>query len=575
MRRIFIIIPLLSSITVFCQYNFYFGNLHSHSSYSDGNKDSVTTGYYNPGNDYNYAKASYHMDFLGIAEHNHFSSTNNPGMHVGHYPMGLYQADTATHSGSFVAMYGMEWGTISQGGHVVVYGVPQLIGWESGSGGWGPTNNYDIYCAKGDFASFWPLVKNYPTAFCTLAHTQTNDYGNLLDGAAYNANTDSVISGIAIRSGNANSTTTTYTDPPATSYESKFLKALAVGYHIGPNIDHDNHYTTFGRTNMTRTVALATSLNRDSIMAAFKARRFYASDDWNAQVNFSINGNYMGRDFVTTNNSNIAVTVTDPDAPGDPNDNINKIEIFYGIAGSGVNATILASNTGSTTLNYSHTSSINTPYYYFARITQVGGDIIWTAPIWVYRNGVVVPISLTRFTGIQQEDKIKLNWTTAQEVNAGHFEIERSFNGTDFQKAGMVYSRYQNSSIPTDYEFFDPAPVKGMNFYRLKQVDRDGNFNYSDIIPVLFSQSVVKDIRVSPNPVYNNLNIRLTTSENTTILCRIYNADGREVKSLTASVVSGNNIIATDVSNLAGGNYMVVLISNNERIAETKFIKQQ
>jgi len=325
---------------------------------------------------------------------------------------------------------------------------------------------------------------------------------------------------------------------------------------------------------MTRTVALATSLNRDSIMAAFKARRFYASDDWNAQVNFSINGNYMGRDFVTTNNSNIAVTITDPDAPGDPNDNINKIEIYYGIAGSGVNATILASNTGSTTLNYSHTSSINTPYYYFARITQVGGDIIWTAPIWVYRNGVVVPISLTRFTGIQQDDKIKLNWTTAQEVNAGHFDIERSFNGTDFQKAGMVYSRYQNSATPTDYEFFDAAPVKGMNFYRLKQVDRDGNFNYSDIIPVLFSQSVVKDIRVSPNPVNNNLNIRLTTSENATILCKIYNADGREVKSLTASVVSGNNIIATDVSNLSGGSYMVVLISNNERIAETKFIKQ-
>ena len=112
---------------------------------------------------------------------------------------------------SFVAMYGVEWGTISQGGHVMAYGLPGLIGWESGSGGWGTTNNYDIFCAKGDFASFWPIVKSYPTAFCTLAHPQTNDYGSLIDAAGvYNADTDSVVVGVAIRSGSAMSTTTDY-----------------------------------------------------------------------------------------------------------------------------------------------------------------------------------------------------------------------------------------------------------------------------------------------------------------------------------------------------------------------------
>lgn len=574
MRSLFVTILIINSLISFCQYNFYFGNIHSHSSYSDGNKDSLATGYFYPCDDYNYAKGSYHMDFLGVAEHNHYTSNNNPGMHVGHYGMGLYQSDTANHNGSFVAMYGMEWGTISSGGHVVVYGVPLLIGWESGSGGWGPTNNYNIYCNKGDFASFWPIVKSYPTAFCTLAHPQTNDYGQLLDAAVYNANTDSVVSGVAVRSGNAFSTTTNYGDPPATLYEDKFLKALAKGYHVGPTIDHDNHYTTFGRTSPSRTVVLAASLNRDSIMAAFKARRFYASDDWNAVVNFTINGHYMGTDFNTSNNSNIDVTISDPDVPGDPNDNINKIEIFYGIAGSGLNATLLTSNTGSTALNYTHASLTNITYYYFAKITQVGGDIIWTSPIWVYRDAVIVPITLTRFTGIQQDDKIKLNWTTAQEVNADHFDIERSVDGTHFDKAGMVYSKYHNSSVPTDYEFFDAAPVKGLNFYRLKQFDLDGKSRYSDIIPVLFNQFIVKDIRIIPNPVNSALNIRLTLSENASILCRIYNADGREVKALTTAINRGINTITTDVSNLAGGTYIVVLISNNERIAETSFIKQ-
>lgn len=572
MKRLFIIIPLLSSITVFCQYNFYFGNIHSHTSYSDGNKDSATTGYHDPGGDYNYAKASYHMDYLGIAEHNHYSSNNNPGMHVAHYPMGLYQADTANHNGSFVAMFGMEWGTISQGGHVVVYGVPLLIGWETGSGGWGPTNNYDIFCNKGDFTSFWPIVKNYPTAFCTLAHTQTNDYENLLDGAAYNANTDSVITGLAIRSGSAMSTTTNYTDPPATLYESKFLKALALGYHLGPTIDHDNHYTTFGRTNKGRTVILATALNRDSIMAAYKAIRFYASDDWNAQVNFTINGKVMGTTTTTGLNSSISVIVNDPDAPGDPNDNINKIEIYYGNPGSGINATLLTSNTGSNTLSYAHITSINTSYYYYAKITQVDGDIIWTSPIWINRIATVVPLELTKFTGRQDGEVIRLNWTTENEVNVSRFEIERSADGINFEKIGAVASKNQGAA--TDYDLIDASPVKGMNFYRLKQFDKDGRFKYSPIVPVLFNSSIIKEIRINPNPVITRLNMVITLSENASLVYKIYTSEGREIKAATAAVATGRNTISADVSNLPAGSYMVVLVSNNERIAETRFIKQ-
>jgi len=575
MKLFFTLILLFSSFSVFSQYNFYFGNIHSHSAYSDGNKDSVASGHYNPGDDFNYAKGSYHMDFLGVSEHNHYTANNNPGMHVEHYSMGLYQADTSNNDGSFVAMYGVEWGTISTGGHVIAYGLPGLIGWESGSGGWGPANNYDIFCAKGDFASFWPIVKSYPTAFCTLAHPQTNDYGTLLDAAGvYNAETDSVVVGVAIRSGSAMSTTTDYTDPAPTSYESKFLKALAKGYHVGPTIDHDNHYATFGRTSKTRTVVLATVLNRDSIMAAYKANRFYASDDWNAEVNFTINGNFMASNFSTTANSSIAVSINDPDAPGDPNDNINKIEIYYGISGSGTNATILTSNTGSTALNYSHTSTINNSYYYFAKITQVGGDIIWTAPIWVYRTAVVLPIELTKFTGSQQNDKIGLNWVTASETNVHYFEVEHSTDGNHFEKTGTVASKFHNSTAATAYELMHASPVKGINFYRLRQFDLDGKFKYSVIIPVQFNYSIVQSIKINPNPVINNLNIALTLLENSNILCKIYNIDGREVKSLTADALAGKNNIVSDVSGLAKGNYIVVIISKNERVAETKFIKQ-
>src|SRR5688572_21580997 len=141
MKPLFTLILLLNGIPAFCQYNFYFGNIHSHSSYSDGNRDSTATGYYTPGDDYNYAKSSYHMDFLGVSDHNHYTANNNPGMHVNDYSRGLYQADTANSNGSFVAMYGFEWGTISSGGHIIAYGLPGLVGWETGTGAWGSTNN--------------------------------------------------------------------------------------------------------------------------------------------------------------------------------------------------------------------------------------------------------------------------------------------------------------------------------------------------------------------------------------------------------------------------------------------------
>ena len=57
-------------------------------------------------------------------------------------------------------MYGMEWGVISNGGHVLAYGVPALVGWESGSGAWGTTNNYDIFCAKSDYTNFWSIINS-------------------------------------------------------------------------------------------------------------------------------------------------------------------------------------------------------------------------------------------------------------------------------------------------------------------------------------------------------------------------------------------------------------------------------
>lgn len=571
MRIPLLFVILLLPVTVFCQYNFYFGNLHSHSSYSDGNKDSTASGYYYPGQDFYFAKQSYHMDFLGIAEHNHYTANNNPGMHRIDYAKGLLQADTANNDGTFVSMFGMEWGVISNGGHVITYGVPSLVGWETGSGAWGSSSNYDIYCAKSDYASFWPIVNSYSTGFCTLAHPQSDDYSNLIgSGTSYSSVADNAIAGVAIRSGSAFSTTTNYTDPAPTLYEYYYLAALAKGYHLGPTADQDNHYTTFGRTSKIRTVVLARELNRDSIMAACKAMRFYASDDWNAQVTFTVNGNYMGSNFTTNNNSSIYVSVTDPDA----GDNVDSIIVYSGAPGSGINATMIASAKNSSVLNFTDVTFASTQYYYFIKIKQVDGDIIWTSPIWVYRNNVVLPINFTRFEGRRNNKQIDLNWTTSQENNNDHFEVERSADGINYRFIGSVNSKFHTTPLPTDYVFSDLQPLNGINFYRLKQVDADGKFYYSNIVAVKFDNPAVNIISVQPNPVLDQLQMICNAVENTVANVNIYNADGRLVNTTATNLITGPNSIKVNVSNLPAGIYFVVLSRPNERIAETKFLKQ-
>src|SRR5690348_15289115 len=105
------------------QLNYYFGNIHSHTGFSDGNKDSLKSGVSAPGGSYDYARLSQNFNFLGVSEHNHYSSSHNPGFKRQLYQLGLNMADDANDEGHFLAMFGMEYGVSSQyNGHVLVYG---------------------------------------------------------------------------------------------------------------------------------------------------------------------------------------------------------------------------------------------------------------------------------------------------------------------------------------------------------------------------------------------------------------------------------------------------------------------
>jgi len=541
--RTWITMTLLAfALPVFSQpYNYYYGNIHAHSGYSDGSKDSTTTGIGQPGPAYRFAKNSYNFHFLGISEHNH----SGAGMQLNDYAKGVYQADTANQNGTFVCMYGMEYGVINNGGHVLVYGVDSLIGWE--------TNNYRIYCGQYDYATLWKLIARRPKAFATVAHPSDDDFSDLAN-TAFIDTADIAIAGAPMRSGSAFSTTTDYSDgAPGTVYDTYWRKLLSRGYHLGPTIDHDNHYTTFGRTAQSRTVVLASVLNRDSIMDAYRKMRFYASDDWNVKVTFTVNAYPMGSIFNSTTNPVINVQVTDPDV----GDNVSNMQVYYGVPGSSITAVILTSASSSATLNYTHTISTGETYYYYAVITQADGNKIWTSPIWVTKTSAPLPVSLLRFTGNVKDNAIRLN-ALFSEGAYDKIVIEKGFRGNDFSSIGAV--EYRTLADKRQLNFTDVNPVDGMQYYRLRFVDQNGKAEYSTIIAVDYNNRSY-GIRGIING--NQLQVWATSAVDVKGKIRVYDAAGMQVAAYEAALVKGTNQYRYTLNGLSRGNYHVVIQLEN------------
>ncbi|HMJ70272.1 MAG TPA: CehA/McbA family metallohydrolase [Cyclobacteriaceae bacterium] len=349
------------------QYKYYAGNIHAHTRYSDGNQDWKKTKIETPAGSYAYAKKSDHFDFLGISEHNHSEAR----MKRERYAKGLDEAEKSTTS-KFLCMYGMEYGVIKKGGHVLIYGYDKLLGWEDG--------NCDVKLGQYDYNKLWQILsEDHNPVFATLAHPKTSDYQGLIS-KPYNKTADDVICGVAVMTGPAKAKKQDYSTKASGTFVGYYKKLLAKGYHVGPTVDHDNHNLTFGSVAHSRTIVLAKKLDLESVMDAYQQMRFFASEDWNAKVDFTINGKPMGEMFNTRTDANISVKVMDDDA----SDKVASIKVMYGKPGSQTLARQLTTTTDDT-LTFTQPQSDGEEFYYYLEITQKDKDRIYTAPIWVRR----------------------------------------------------------------------------------------------------------------------------------------------------------------------------------------------
>lgn len=551
--------------------NYYFGTLHSHSDYSDGNKDNPG---FTPADDYAYALTAQCMDYLGISEHNHFSSVDNPGNTIANYHLGPVQANnfTTAHPG-FLALYGMEWGVISGGGHVVIYGdgLDQLWGWETGAGAWGPSDNYDVFVPKnvytGSSGLFKKVNENFSlNAFATLAHPNTGDYNNIAN-IAYDIVADSAIVGAAVETGPATSTNTTYSNPGSSmAYLSYYRTLLAKGYHLGPAIDHDNHNTTFGRTTFSRTAVVSPALTKTDFISSVRNMRFYATQDCDTKVDFTINTKQMGS--VITDRYGPAISVLLTDATSNLSSAV--IRVMAGVPGSGTGAVKIDSAIGPSLNRVDQTlANMSTNYYYLD--ISVGSARIITSPIWYTRNdgNIALPVTLVSFTAGKLNNGTLLKWTTDQEINSSWFIVERSVNGTDWEPV-ITVAASGNSAIPIDYSAIDQYPAKGLNFYRLKMVDMDNGFKYSITRRVNFDSKYTYS--VYPNPATDVLFINVDNSTRTNGTIDLLNTQGQKIKSQNFSGTM--QTVKLDISGFAKGVYFIRFTTADGDINIQKFIKQ-
>jgi hypothetical protein len=339
----------------------YFGNLHSHTGYSDG----VQT----PADAWFFARntAQTPLDFLAVTEHNH----SGAGKELASYQQGHAQAAAANDDGEFVAIFGQEWGVAAQG-HVNIFESPVLFGWESG--------NYDVFVAQGDYANLYSaIVANPPASHAPVAewcHPALGDF----DGLAVTPEALACVRLMALVNGPFDATVTDESAIGNTGFDGAFQQALRNGMRVSPTADQDNHNPNWGAASESRTAVHASAKTKSEILAALAARRCYASQDHNARVDFSANGHAMGEAFTSASGVRIAAEVTDPDV----GERVTQIELFRGLTGTAY-ATRIAFNTGSPVLQWRELDSYppGTEAHYYLRIRMADNQSLWTGPVYV------------------------------------------------------------------------------------------------------------------------------------------------------------------------------------------------
>jgi hypothetical protein len=223
---------------------------------------------------------------------------------------------------------------------------------------------------------------------------------------------------------------------------------------------------------------------------------------------------------------------------------------------------------GWVTFGYSAATNAGSGYY----------DQTWTgltsfSPFAVQDDNEPLPVTLLDFTAIRLDpETARLDWTTANETRNRGFAIERRLDyETDFKEVGWVDGA-GTTNTQSSYDYHDPNNWTGLSHYRLRQVDMDGAFTYSEVRTIngLDGQP---SITVWPNPVRDNMELQFDHFGEETVEVQIWSADGKQVFAQSLEVNGSERFTITQTSDLAAGVYHVQVFTPGRTPFTQKFLK--
>lgn len=352
----------------------YFGQLHSHTQYSDGagSLESALA----------YIKAlpdSANVDFVAFTDHsNYFDKSGAANPEGALYDMSLasaasqnlwneYKSAVAAfnkeNAGSMVAIAGFEMTWSGGPGHINTFNTPGIVS----------RNNTTLNNKTKDagLQAYYKLLSQAEGAnsISQFNHPGTT-FGNFIDFGYWDAVVDTRMYMVEVGNGEGQIGAGGYYP----SYE-QYIMALDKGWHVAPTNNQDNHKGKWGNANDARDVILTDDFTEDGIYAALRARRMYATEDKNLDLDYTVNGNMMGSIIDVPEKLNFEISFNDPDRT----DSIAKVELVVNsgkVAYTWDSAADLAKGSVSVELAPEYT-------YYFVRVTEGDGDLAVTAPVWV------------------------------------------------------------------------------------------------------------------------------------------------------------------------------------------------
>lgn len=236
--------------------------------------------------------------------------------------------------------------------------------------------------------------------------------------------------------------------------------------------------------------------------------------------------------------------------------NIQSTSNFFGYNGNliSINGTTVFQGY-STQINSSTPGVVNGP----AAVNSGMSPLVFT--------NVVLPVKLTGFDAREWHGEVVLEWRTGDELNFDHFEIERSVNGRDWSKTGAADGRAEGG-VGGSYSFTDRLPMSGVNYYRLKMVDRDGQFGYSNIEAINIAPQH-EEMKVYPNPAVSVLYISNIHPERNQYV-EVINTSGQVV--LSRQFQSPGNVVSLNVGALGKGLYYIRVADSSGFVQMQKIV---